>query len=171
MAGFLRSCAFFTPTFIEVSTRDSKGSLVLADVTKGHCQTRPGYLPYAAHVVGILACASERIPNWSRAAVFPICITIPKARLTAPHADLNILAQDLSGPRQHWGQHAWAGNFALPDSGCGGRAVGIGVKNLYLCYKERRKFKMSCCCDGLSALKLLITPLASELHFEGWKRS
>ena len=120
MAGFLRSCAFFTPTFIEVSTRDSKGSLVLADVTKGHCQTRPGYLPYAAHVVGILACASERIPNWSRAAVFPICITIPKARLTAPHADLNILAQDLSGPRQHWGQHAWAGNFALPDPGCGG---------------------------------------------------
>jgi len=53
MAGFLRSCAFFTPTFIEVSTRDSKGSLVLADVTKGHCQTRPGYLPYAAHVVVI----------------------------------------------------------------------------------------------------------------------
>jgi len=48
---------------------------------------------------------------------------------------------------------------------------GIGGQNLYLRYNERRKFKMSCCCDGLSALKLLITPLASELHFEGWKRS
>ena len=48
---------------------------------------------------------------------------------------------------------------------------GIGGQNLYLRYKERRKFKMSCCCDGLSALKLLITPLASELHFAGWKRS
>jgi hypothetical protein len=24
-------------------------------------------------------------------------------------------------------------------------------------YKERRKFKISCCCDGLSALKLLMT--------------
>src|SRR5207244_10593015 len=117
MVVFLCSCAFFNAP---LSTRDSKVGLLLADVTIGHCQTRPGYLPYAAHVVGILACASERIPNWSRAAVFPICITIPKARLTAPHADLNILAQDLSGPRQHWGQHAWAGNFALPDSGCGG---------------------------------------------------
>ena len=43
--------------------------------------------------------------------------------------------------------------------------------NLYLRYNERRKFKISCCCDGLSALKLLITPLASELHFERCKRS
>src|SRR5438128_11382698 len=116
MAGFLRSCAFFTPTFIEVSTRDSKGSLVLADVTKGHCQTRPGYLPYAAHVVGILACASERIANWSRAAVFAICITIPKGRCTGPHAGLNILAEDLSRPPQHLGDHAWPGRSALP--GC-----------------------------------------------------
>ena len=43
--------------------------------------------------------------------------------------------------------------------------------NLYLRYNERRKFKISCCCDGLSALKLLITPLASELHFERCKGS
>jgi len=43
-------------------------------------------------------------------------------------------------------------------------------RNLYLRYNERRKFKISCCCDGLSALKLFITPLASELHFERWKR-
>src|SRR5205809_7492443 len=93
MAGFLRSCAFFTPTFIEVSTRDSKGSLVLADVTKGHCQTRPGYLPYAAHVVGILACASESIPIWLLAEVFPIFITILKSRLMEPLADLFILLQ------------------------------------------------------------------------------
>src|SRR5205823_13237031 len=105
MAGFLRSCAFFTPTFIEVSTRDSKGSLVLADVTKGPCQTRPGYLPYAAHVVGILACASASIPNWSRAAVFPICLTIPKARVTARHPAVHLPAQYLAGPRRPPGQH------------------------------------------------------------------
>ncbi len=53
----------------------------------------------------------------------------------------------------------------------GGARPGIGGKNLYLRYNERRKFKISCCCDGLSAWKLLITPLASELHFRGWKRS
>src|SRR5262249_6963002 len=36
-------------------------------------------------------------------------------------------------------------------------------------YNERRKFKISCCCDGLSALKLLMTPSASELQlFNPW---
>jgi hypothetical protein len=68
------------------------------------------------------------------------------------------------------GQHAWAGisHYRIPVAGA---RPGIGGKNLYLRYNERRKFKISCCCDGLSAWKLLITPLASELHFRGWKRS
>ena len=44
-------------------------------------------------------------------------------------------------------------------------------RNKFQCYSERRKFRMSCCRDGLSALKLRITPFASELQFEWRKRS
>src|SRR5438552_15294914 len=45
---------FLRPLLLKSLPAILKVGLVLADVTKGHCQTRPGYLPYAAHVVGIL---------------------------------------------------------------------------------------------------------------------
>jgi hypothetical protein len=38
-------------------------------------------------------------------------------------------------------------------------------------YNERRKFKMSCTCDGLRLLKLRRTPFASEAQCERSKRS
>jgi hypothetical protein len=43
-----------------------------------------------------------------------------------------------------------------------GRPTAIRLRRFDLRYNDRRKFKISCFCDGLRALKLAITPLASD---------
>ena len=53
-----------------------------------------------------------------------------------------------------------APSFGKEREGWGTRIPAASLES----YKLRRKFKISCCCDTLRLLKLLITPFASELH-------
>jgi hypothetical protein len=48
----------------------------------------------------------------------------------------------------------------IRESARSGREINLDA------YKDRRKFSMSCICDLVRALKLLMTPLASELQLE-----
>jgi hypothetical protein len=47
---------------------------------------------------------------------------------------------------------------------CEKNRADMSVRPTQAFYKERRKFSKSCCCEGDKPLKLVMTPLASELQ-------